>query len=178
MAFPRSVKGVNNERDFPMSFTCHGAWNKLFHRWNFLPFCIVKSHFLVLSSQMVATGEPPTSEFWPKVVCCFGIQCTQHEMLHMLHGTLNFLVLGSSHALCSISFCQAFYLNSGNRFTILYPFIYLVHEASTYFGMTESSLLLLKVNSVKIKFASHIPVMCSGDTEGQKHMTTGTKYIL
>lgn len=103
-----------------MSFTCHGAWNKLFHRWNFLAFCIVKSHFLMLSSQMVATGEPPTSEFWPKVVCCFRIQCTQHEMLHMLHGTLNFLVLGSSHALCSISFCQAFYLNSGNRFTALF----------------------------------------------------------
>lgn len=126
MAFPSFVKGDNNWERFllssvSMSFTCHGSWNKLFYLWNFLANCRVKSHFLVLSSQIVATGEPPTSEFWPKVVF-FSSESNVHSIrcYTLLHETLHVLVLVSSHALCIISFCQAFYLNSGNRFTVLF----------------------------------------------------------
>lgn len=183
MAFPNCVKDVDNWERFyyhlwGRSFTCHRILKHLFHLRNFLALFSVKTHFLVLSSQIFATGEAQLQSSYPKLFCCFIIiQFTPHDevpaqccMNHYPH----FWDLGRHMIL--YHFCHGFYLNGGNRVHcfISFPFLYAVYEASAYFSLMRSAFLLLKVNSVKIKMTVYIwlklPAMCSSDIERQKHL--------
>lgn len=100
----------------------------------------------MVCSQIFATGESSSSEFWPKDILLLQnpVYPAWWDAYPFLHKTLPFLGLGWSPALCTISFCHGFYLNSGKRVTVLF-----YTHSSTQFMKPN----LLYLNEVYISFA-------------------------
>lgn len=122
------------------------------YQWNSLGFCPVNSHFLALSPNLALLEKRQWQNSDLKLFWYFRIQCPHDdECLLSAAQSITLPEWRTRHSICTISVTDFIYMAEIGSLFYLHLFLHSVHEATAYFSFMRSTLLLLEVNSVKIR---------------------------